>query len=239
MTRVNGVECEICRAKGACFFTDLKDESLKEFRDGRITNVYKKRQVVFYEGHRPHGVFLVCSGRVKVYKSDHKGHQLTVRVANHGDILGYRALLASEPYSATAEALDDSTLAYIDESRFKAILARHQILALRMLTQLAKDVRGAEDKARDMAMKSSRERLAELILMLKATRLPGDKPERNGATMRVPYTRQDLAELAGLAQETVIRLLTELEEQKVIAINGRQLTILNEPALEKQAGVLA
>lgn len=239
MTKVSGVECEICRAKGACFFTELKDDSLKEFREARITNVYKKRQVVFYEGHRPHGVFLVCSGRVKIYKSDHKGHQLTVRIANHGDILGYRALLAAEPYSATAEALEDSSLAYIDETRFKAILAKHQVLALRMLTQLARDVRGAEDKARDMAMKSSRERLAELILMLKATRQPGVKPERNGSVLKVPYTRQDLAELAGLAQETVIRLLTELEESKVIALNGRQLTILNEAALEKQAGSLA
>ncbi len=239
MTKVSGYECEVCRAKGECFFSDLKDQSLEEFRDARITNVYKKRQVIFYEGHRPHGVFLVCSGRVKVYKSDHKGHQLTVRVAAPGDILGYRALMAGEAYSATAEALDDSSLAYIDEARFKAVLARHQVLALRMLTQLARDVRGAEDKARDMAMKSSRERLAELLLMLKATRLPAAKPERNGAVLKIPYTRQDLAELAGLAQETVIRLLTELEEQKVISLNGRQLTILNEGALSKQAGVLA
>ncbi len=239
MTKVNGVECDVCRTKGECFFADLKDDALKDFREARITNVYKRRQVVFYEGHRPHGVFLVCSGRVKVYKSDHKGHQLTVRVVQAGDLLGYRALLAGEAYSATAEALDDSSLAYIDETRFKATLARHQVLALKMLTQLSRDVRGAEDKARDMAMKSSRERLAELILMLKSTRVPGGRAERNGAGFKVPYTRQDLAELAGLAQETVIRLLTELEEQKVITLDGRQLTILNEPALEKQAGVIA
>ena len=228
-------ECELCRARGSCFFSDLKAPEFQEFRDARISNVYKKRQVIFYEGHKPHGVYLVCSGRVKIYKSDHKGHQLTTRIAGNGEILGYRALLASESYSATAEALEESCLAYIDETRFKSFLVKHQTLAVRMLALLARDVRQAEDKARDMAMKSSRERLAELLQMLVASH---GKAEKNGATVKLPYTRLDLAELAGLAQETVIRLLTEFEEQKVITMDGRNLTVLDRHKLEKVAGAL-
>jgi CRP/FNR family transcriptional regulator len=235
MTKVSGPECELCKARGACFFADLKGGDFQEFRDSRISNVYKKRQVVFYEGHKPHGVFVVCRGRAKVYKTDDKGHQLTTRIADHGDILGYRALLSGEPYSATAEAMEESCLAYIEEARFKAILGRNQGLALRMIMQLARDVRVAEDKARDMAMKSSRERLAELLLTLRATYGRSEKP---GAGLKVPFTRQDLADLAGLAQETVIRLLSELEERKVISINGRNLAILNERALEKYSAAI-
>ena len=83
-------------------------------------------------------------------------------------------------------------------------------------------------------MKSSRERLAGQLLCVQS----GAKaPDRAAGSMRLPYTRQDLAELSGLAQETVIRLLTELEDDKVIALNGRQLTITNGPALQRLAGV--
>jgi CRP-like cAMP-binding protein len=201
-----------------------------------VTNVYRRRQVVFYEDHPAHGVYLVCAGRVKVYKADRKGHQLTVRVAGAGELLGYRDLLASEPYAATAEALDDATLAYVDGARFKAFLAQQPALAARMFAELAKDVRFAEDKARDMALKSSRERLAGQLLTVQAAHAAKAKP---GGGLRLPYTRQDLAELAGLAQETVIRLLTEMEERKVITLDGRDLTIVNGRALERLAGTAA
>jgi CRP-like cAMP-binding protein len=235
MPRVASPECALCRARESCFFSELKDAAFEEFRRTRISNVYKKRQVVFYEGHMPHGVFLVCSGSFKVYKSDGKGHQLTTRIAHRGDILGYRALLGREAYSATAEAMEDSCLAYIDEARFKEFVARHQVLALRMLTKLAQDVRLAEDKARDMAMKSSRERLAELLVMLKATYGVAGK---DGTTLTMPFTRLDLAELAGLAQETVIRLLGEMVEKGVLSIKGRTLTIHDDKALDRQASLL-
>jgi CRP/FNR family transcriptional regulator len=234
LTAVRAPECGLCKDRSTCFFTELKDKDFEDFKGARISNVYKKRQVVFYEGHMPHGVFIVCRGRVKVYKSDHKGHQLTMRIASPGDLLGYRALVARQPYTATAEALEDAALSYIDETAFRTFLEKHNLLALKLLTHLAEDVRQAEDKARDMAMKSSHERLAELLLMLNAT-YGGKEKDKPGGQINVPFTRLDLAELTGLAQETVIRLLAEMEEKKIIATKGRSITILNLKGLEKQA----
>src|SRR6185503_251830 len=146
----------------------------------------------------PHGLFIVCRGRVKVYKSDHRGHQLTMRIAGPGDLLGYRALIARQAYTATAEALEEATLSYVDETAFRSLLDKHNLLALKLMAHLAEDVRQAEDKARDMAMKSSHERLAELLLVLNAASANKDRP---GGAINVPYTRLDLAELTGLAQE--------------------------------------
>lgn len=227
--------CTVCRVRTSCIMTALTDAQSKEFREQRVSNNYRKKQVIFYEGHRPHGVFLVCGGRVKVYKSDGKGHQLTVRIAAPGELLGYRALLAGEVYTATAEALDDATLTYIEEARFKAFLAQQPELAIRLFSMLARDIRVAEDKARDMSMKSSRERLASELLNVQAAQPAAAKR----GPFRLPYTRQDLGEIAGLAQETVIRLLTELEAEKIISTNGRQMTILNPAALERRSGAPA
>lgn len=236
MTSRKGLACELCRVKSTCFSSTLAGEPLKEFRESRITNIYRKRQVIFYEGHQPHGVFVVCSGRIKIYKADGKGHQLTVRVVGPGEILGHNAILAGELYAETAEALDESVLAYVEEARFKAFLTRQPVMATRLFSQMARDIRFAEDKARDMAMKSSRERLAGQLLTVRAA---AKAPTSDSGPMRLPYTRQDLAELAGLAQETVIRLLTEMEDDKVISLSGRQLTIRNGQALERMAGVAA
>src|SRR6185295_5905947 len=149
-----------CRVKHSCFSSALTGDPLKEFQESRITNTYRKRQVIYYEGHQPHGVFVVCSGRIKIYKTDGKGHKLTVRVVGPGEVLGHNAVLAGEQYAETAEALDESALAYLDEAKFKAFLAKQPAVAGRMFTQMARDTRVAEDIARDMAMKSSRERLA-------------------------------------------------------------------------------
>lgn len=225
--------CTVCKVRTSCTMSSLTEAQLKEFREARVSNTYRKKQVIFYEGHRPHGVFLVCGGRVKVYKSDGKGHQLTVRIAQPGELLGYRALLAGEVYTATAEALDDAVLTYMEEARFKAFLTQQPALASGLFRMLARDIRVAEDKARDMSMKSSRERLATELLNVRASL------GANGSPFRLPYTRQDLGEIAGLAQETVIRLLTELETEKIISTNGRQMTILNPAALERRSGVPA
>jgi len=235
-TNRNGLACELCRVKTTCFSAALSGDQQKEFRSSRITNTYRKRQVIFYEGHQPHGVFVVCGGRIKIYKTDGKGHQLTVKVVGPGEILGYTSLLAKEPYGETAEALDESTLAYMDGARFRSLLEKQPAMASRMFAQMAHDIRSAENTARDMAMKTSRERLAGQLLSVRAAAKP---PEQTAGSMRLPYTRQDLAELAGLAQETVIRLLTEMEDDKVIALNGRLLTIVNGGALERMAGVAA
>lgn len=237
MNSHKGLECDLCSVKTACFFTGLRATPKEaEFRDSRVTNTYRKRQVVFYEGNQPHGVFLVCSGRVKVYKSDGKGHQLTVRVAGPGEIIGHDALLGGEPYAATAEALEESRLAHIDETRFRAMLTATPQLATAMFRRLAGELRAAEDKARDMATKSSRERLAGELLTVRAAQAA---PGKDQAPVKLPYTRQDLGELAGLAQETVIRILTEMEERKVIAMNGREFRIVDRRALERMAGAAA
>lgn len=237
MVKNSGIECDLCAVKAACFFAGLRGTPrFQEFRDSRVTNLYRKRQVVFYEGNQPHGVFLVCTGRVKVYKSDGRGHQLTVRVAGPGEIIGHDALLAGESYAATAEALEESRLAHVDETRFRAMLGQNPDLSKVMFRRLAGELRAAEDKARDMATKSSRERLAGELLTVRAAAPAAAKDQ---APVKMPYTRQDLGELAGLAQETVIRILTELEERKVIAMNGREFRIVDRQALERMAGAAA
>lgn len=236
---INGLECEVCKHRAGCFFAVLEGGSFDEFKRARIANVYKKRQIVFYEGHAAHGIYIVCSGRVKVYKTDNKGHQLTTRVVYPGDLIGYPALLSRKTYSAAAESMENSWLAYLSEAKFNELLSRYPILTRKLLEHLARDMRTAEDLARDMAMKSSRERLVELLLGLQGgCETPGGRNGNgNGRTLvlDVPFTRLDLAEMTGLAQETVIRLITELEEEKVIAVKGRKLTILNEKALHRHA----
>ena len=226
-------DCGACRVRTTCtMLAHLGGDPGRTFRDARIANVHRKRQVVYHEGHQPHGVFVVEAGRIKITKTDGKGHKLTLRVAGPGDLIGYDALLAGGPYTATAEVIEEATLSFLEEPVFRGLLEKHPALALRLLGDLSRHLLKTEDKARDIAMKSSRERLAAELIAL------GNSPkaEQSGAAMRLPYTRQELADLAGLAQETVIRLLGEMETDGVIAMQGREFRILNITALARIAG---
>src|ERR1044072_4918482 len=101
-------DCKTCLARDKNIFCNLKHVELNEFNDMKSSVIYKKGQVVFSEGSHPLGLFCVYDGKIKISNSGHDGKEQIVRLARHGDVLGYRALLTSERYNSTAVVLDDS-----------------------------------------------------------------------------------------------------------------------------------
>lgn len=223
--------CDWCPYKKNCFYDLLgTKESKKAWREIRLANPFKRGEVIFHEGAMPHGVYVVCTGKVKVYKSSRTGQQLTTRVESPGDLLGHVTFLADEgPYTGTGEALEPSVVSMIDKATFDNFLAKYPHASRALLQALAKDVRRGENKARDIAFKPARNRLADtLVRMMK----PGKpKPTVSG------IKRRDLAEMAGLTIETAVRLLKDFEQRQLIRKKEKDLVILDEAQLRSLAGV--
>src|SRR5690606_26970196 len=106
---------------------------------------YKKNEVVFNEGDMPQGLYCVGSGVIKVCRIDDQGHELISRIHKAGNILGYRALFADQPYQATAIAHEDSAVCFIPKNIVKSLLSNSG-LAVRFLTQLSTELSRAEDR---------------------------------------------------------------------------------------------
>lgn len=228
------LSCEECPSRLLGVLCAIEDPALEDLNRRKTTNMYKKGQVIFYEGNDAYGIYCIYAGRVKLFKSAISGRQQIVRVAGPGDLIGYRAIFAEEPYAATAEALEDATICCIDKNAFFSVMSDNPKLALTVIRKLAKELRIAEDMATSIAQKSVRERMAELILMLKETY---GRPSKKGVTIDLHLSREEMAEMIGITQETAIRLLSEFKQDGLIEVKEREITVLNPKALVEVANL--
>jgi CRP/FNR family transcriptional regulator len=226
--------CASCPHARDGLFAVLPAPALHQVGQRKRTSLYRRGQIVFHEGNTPFGLFCVFSGAVKVAKAGPAGREQIVRLAHPGDVLGYRALFAEEPYTATAVTLEDSLLCLVPRDTVLPLLTRCPALALAVIKRLAHDLRTAEEWVRDMALMNARQRLAETLLMLQGTHgIRG----REGTRLSLLLPRQELAEMAGLATETAIRLLGELRSRGILSIRGREVTIRDPRALLRLSGL--
>jgi CRP-like cAMP-binding protein len=203
-------------------FCQLSEQDQETCNKHKTTNLYKAGQILFYEGNRAFGIYCVFSGKIKLYKTGFNGRLQIVRLAGTGDLLGYRSLLADEPYAATAEAMEDAMVCFVDRGTFFEMMRQNGKLAMEMMKKLCRELRSAEDHVLDVAQKSTRERLASLLLTLKETY---GKPCSDGTEIGISLSREEMAEMIGTTQETVIRLLSDFKEKGVLMIDGRHIII--------------
>jgi CRP/FNR family transcriptional regulator len=192
---------------------------------------FKKGEYVFEEGKHANGLFCILSGKVKIIRLSEAGKEQIVRLAGSRDVIGYRALLGGSQYRASAVALEDTAVGYVPRKIFFDILNSDAELSMQMLRLLSQDLDQSESKRVDIATKTVKERLAEVLLLLKES--CGFLPD--GLTLDVNLSREDLAGMVGAAKEVIIRTLAQFREEKLIETKGKQLRLLNLPGLLKTA----
>lgn len=224
--RVSIPACETCPIRWRSVFSSLHSSETAELDEAKGCYFYRRGEVIFHEGSHPGGVYCIHQGAVKLYRSDSMGNVVIVRLAKQGDLLGYRALLSNERYTATAEALEDTVLCFIPRNVFFELLRGNSDLMVAVTELLARDLRMAEGRLASLAQKAVPQRLAEVLLYLRE--LFGE--DESGA-VKISMTRRELAELVGTAPETVIRLLSEFQRKKLIAVDHRAIRILDAAGL--------
>jgi CRP-like cAMP-binding protein len=225
--------CSGCPARQLSFFKDIHGNDIECLETNKRCSKLKKGQFVFNEGNNPLGIHCIQQGKVKMYKTNLDGKEQIMYFAQQGDFLGYRALIAEEPLAMTAEVMEDSVICFIPQEAFFEILNRNPDVTKKMMKSLCHELSVAGDKIQSMAQKSVRERLAETLLVLHDTfKMPGDN---NDTIINITLPREDIANLVGTATETVIRLLSELRDEKLIEFEGKKIRLLNLGKLKKLA----
>ncbi len=236
------VVCGRCGAHSHSPFNVCQAAELSKLDSSKVSNRYKRGQVIFFEGNNPMGLFCVSQGTIKVYKTSADGKEQILRFAGPGDFLGYRALVAEEPYSASAETLEDAMICYIPKEAFLKTMAAEPELSKQMLKTLCHELGVANERILHMAQKNVRERLAETLLLLQETYIK-TKRVHTLSEAEVPLDlclqlpREDIANLTGSSTETVIRLLSEFKDEGLIALKGKEIRILNQAKLERTARI--
>lgn len=224
--------CDWCTSKKNCFYDLLNDKaSKKAWRDIRIANRFKPGQNIFYEGEKPTSAYVVCTGKVKIYKSSRTGQQLLMRIESPGDLLGHISLFTHWPYAGSAEAMVESVVSMIDRADLENFLTSHPKAALGLLHEISKDVRRGEAKARDIAFKPARSRLAGTLV-----RMMTEPATKKGLPLVESLKRKELAEMAGLTIETTVRLLKDFETRGLVQRKGKDIVITDIEKLRTLSG---
>lgn len=225
-------DCRTCTARSHSVFSELLHLEQVAFTDRKSCAMYKTGEEIFREGTYPAGLYCVFSGKIKVSKYGPEGREQIVRFATPGDVLGYRALLCAEPYSAGAIALADSQLCFIPRDLFGNTLQKNPALSLKFIQLLSHDLQVAETRMVELAQKTVRERLAETLLVLRNTfGTTGD------GSLDVTLSREEIANIVGTATESVIRLLSDFKKVGLIDLRGKRIAILNERRLADEASM--
>jgi len=198
---------------------------LKRIISERKGRQFKKNQVIYYEGDKGNGLYLVISGRIKTVKLAEDGRELMTGISNTDEYLGIQAVLSNEPYSDTATALDDSTLCLIPKDNIDQLLNLYPDVAKQFIKLLSNDIREKEEQLLQLAYHSVRKRMAEAILRLHKQ----SGSEEDGFKI----TREDLAAMAGMATETVSRTLSDFKEEGLIEKKGSAIRLTDVARLTK------
>ncbi len=227
------IDCQNCKKRFTSVFCRVENDTVDTINDEKVCTPYKKGQVIFHEGARPLGIYCVNRGKIKLVKMGEDGKEQILRLIKPGDLMGYRALLSGDKYSASAVVMEDSGICFIPKDLFMGVLQKDGVLSLEIMKLLSDDLRKAETSITHLAQKPVRERLAEALLFIKETY--GFEPD--GKTIDLKITREELANIVGTATETTIRLLSDFKSEGVLLLEGKKIAILNLPKLVKIANI--
>jgi CRP-like cAMP-binding protein len=223
---------EECDLSGFQLFKKLTDQEFAQLNFDKTCSVYKKGTIIYREGSRLTGFYCVTKGVLKLFKTGVDGKEQILRFIQKGDIIAYRSLLSQELACTSAKVIDEAVLCHIPYQTLLFLVQNNWQFSHHMLQIACRELREANDYITDIAQKTVRERLAEILLLLK-----DDFALDDTNTLQLSLTREELANIVGTATESVIRLLSEFKQDKLIDLQGRKIKFLDVPKLTRIANL--
>jgi len=144
--------CVLCKMRQRGYFCEMPPASLEELDKVKYASAYPQGAVLFVEGQAPRGVYLICSGRVKLSANSRDGKTLILRIAEPGEVLGLHATVSGKPYELTAEALQPCQLEFIRRDHFLRFLQHHAGACLNTAQHLSKNCQSAYEMIRSLGL---------------------------------------------------------------------------------------
>jgi len=220
--------CENCLENSDSVFSTLSEKEKEILNENHTTSYYKKGAIIYKEGEKPSGLICLSSGKVKIFKEGVGGREQIVRMAKPIGFIGYRALFAEENYIASAVAIEDSTVCILNKESIFRIMKGNAELTLQLIKTMATELGFSNSRTVTLTQKHIRGRLAESLLFLHKTY----GFEEDGSTIKVYLSREDIANLSNMTTSNAIRTLSTFASEKVIALDGRKIKILDLKKLE-------
>jgi CRP/FNR family transcriptional regulator, cyclic AMP receptor protein len=225
--------CLSCPHREDRLFCNLPSAAIQALAAITSAAVYPKGATLFVEGQSPRGVFVLCSGRVKLSTSSADGRTLILRMSEAGEVLGLPATVTGKPYELTAEVIEPTQANFIARSDFLRFLSENGEAALRVAQQLGETYHSAVAEMRTIGLShSAGEKLARFLLDLCS-----DHAKTNGEIrLTMTLTHEEIAQIIGASRETVTRIFSDFKKKQFLQVKGSTVVIKNKAALEELVG---
>lgn len=210
-------------------FYVLTTEEKEEIQHHISLSNYRKNEFIFKEGDKPTGLLILVDGKVKIFKEGVGGREQIIRMAKPHGVIGYRALVSNENHIASALTLEEAIICTISADFVLNHALKNSDFSFKIIQKLARELSFSNGRMVTLTQKHIRGRLAESLLLLKEQY----GVENDGYTLRVYLSREDIANLSNMTTSNAIRTLSTFASERVIAIDGRKIKILDANRLER------
>jgi CRP/FNR family transcriptional regulator, cyclic AMP receptor protein len=222
--------CLTCPHRGEHLFCNLAVHAGQRLNEIKSTAVYPRGAMLFIEGQLPRGVFVLCTGKVKLSTTSRDGKTIITKISQPGDVLGLNAVVSDRPYEVTAEMMEPGQANFIPRDSFLHLLRDHVEVALRVAQQLSRNYYSAYDEIRTLGLAASpSEKFAKLLLSWSTETAQND----GSSQVKLTLTHEEIGEMMGTTRETVSRLFSEFKKKQLVQLKGATLLIRSRMALEK------
>jgi CRP-like cAMP-binding protein len=218
-----------CQSHASCIdhvpiFASLSREERMEIIEIASSYSFDKGETVYQAGDEGGTLFVLYTGRVKLFRLNASGKEQVLRLVEPGEFIGELSLFSSLPLTDNAQALEETTMCVLQGDRLKALMAKYPSIAFKVLDELSRRLEEAENRIEDISLSSVTKRVVGALLELSEAK----------QDIVLPMTKGDLASQLGMTQETLSRKLAALQEEGLILLKGhRNIIIKDKAALEQ------
>ena len=199
-------------------FSELSASDLEAVTKLAVTRNFPKNTLILCEGDQSDSLYVILSGKVKVFLSDEEGKEVTLNVQGEDEYFGELALLDNAPRSASVVTLEKTRLAVISKSSFEECMEKNPGISLKVSRGLARRLRELSENVRSLALMDVYGRVARTLLEM--------SEEKDGKKI-IPQklTQREIASMVGASREMVSRILRDLSVGGYITIDKKIITI--------------
>ena len=201
-------------------FAPLHPDTLRAIAAGGVVRTFPRNTVLINEGDRGDTLYVILSGRVKVFSSNEAGREFVIDVQGPGEYVG-EMMLDGEPRSASVTTVEQTTCAVVSRAQFREFILAHPDFAMHLIERLIHRVRVTTGNLKSLALSDVYGRLVRLLNAL---------AQDVGGRQVVPekLTQQDIADRVGASRDMIGKLMKDLVAGGYLSVEERMITILRK-----------
>ncbi len=198
-------------------FSSFSESELEALETHSVTKSIRKNTLFIDKDDESSSLYIIVSGKVKVYISDENGKEIILNTMSEGEYLGELALLTDMPRTASVMTLEDSKFIVITKAAFRDVLNEHADMSLKLIQSLAHRVADLTENVSNLALGD--------VYVRVAAALQNQAKEIGGKQVIEQITQQQLADMVGATRQMVSLIFKDLKSGGYLTIENRRITI--------------